>query len=95
MYKMLFPKSNPVDLRAWRVSPGNKKIPIDISVAVFYQAIAVVNIVLWGSESWALKEANRSKLEAFHHDMGVVSPQDVRVDGVGSCSRETDQEQTS
>jgi hypothetical protein len=22
---------------------------------------------LWGSESWAMKEADRSKLEAFHH----------------------------
>jgi hypothetical protein len=44
---------------------GNKKIPIDIRRRL-YQAI-VVNIALWGSESWALKEADRSKLEAFHH----------------------------
>jgi hypothetical protein len=44
---------------------SNKKIPIDVRRRL-YQAI-VVNIVLWGSESWALKEANRSKLEAFHH----------------------------
>jgi hypothetical protein len=43
----------------------NKKIPIDICRRL-YQAIAV-NIALWGSESWALREANRSKLEAFHH----------------------------
>jgi hypothetical protein len=33
----------------------------------FYQAI-VANIALWGSESWALKEEDRSKLEAFHHN---------------------------
>lgn len=44
---------------------SNKKIPIDIRRRL-YQAI-VVNIALWGSESWALKEADRSKLEAFHH----------------------------
>jgi hypothetical protein len=44
---------------------GNKKIPIDIRRRL-YQAI-VVNIALWGSESRALKEADRSKLEAFHH----------------------------
>jgi hypothetical protein len=41
---------------------GNKEIPIDM----LYQAISV-NIALWGSESWALKQADRSKLEAFHH----------------------------
>jgi hypothetical protein len=45
--------------------PSNKMIPIDIRRRL-YQAI-VVNIVLWGSESWVLKEANRSKLEAFYH----------------------------
>jgi hypothetical protein len=44
---------------------NDKKITIDIRRRL-YQAI-VVNIVLWGSESRALKEANRSKLEAFHH----------------------------
>jgi hypothetical protein len=44
---------------------GQQKIPIDIRRRL-YQAI-VVNIALWGSESWALKEADRSKLEAFHH----------------------------
>jgi hypothetical protein len=44
---------------------SNKKIPIDLRRRL-YQAI-VVNIALGGSESWALKEANRSKLEAFHH----------------------------
>jgi hypothetical protein len=78
---------------------SNKKLPIDIRRRL-YQAI-VVNIVLWGSESWALKEANRSKLEAFHHGclrrmcgyLQLVSPQDVRVDDVG-CSRETDHERT-
>jgi hypothetical protein len=31
-----------------------------------YTAI-VVNIALWGCESWALKEENRAKLEASHH----------------------------
>jgi hypothetical protein len=44
---------------------SNKQIPIDIRRRL-YQAI-VVNIALWGCESWTLKEANRSKLEAFHH----------------------------
>jgi hypothetical protein len=44
---------------------SNKKIPIDIRRRL-YPAI-VVSIALWGSESWALKEANRSKLEAFPH----------------------------
>jgi hypothetical protein len=43
---------------------SNKKIPIDIRRRL-YQAM-VVNIALWGSESWAL-ERSRSKLEAFHH----------------------------
>jgi hypothetical protein len=45
---------------------SNKQIPIDIRRRL-YQA-TVVNIALWGCESWALKEADRSKLEAFHHD---------------------------
>jgi hypothetical protein len=44
---------------------SNKQIPIDIRRRL-YQA-TVVNIALWGCESWALKEADRSKLEAFHH----------------------------
>jgi hypothetical protein len=44
---------------------GNKQIPIDIRRRL-YQA-TVVNIALCGCESWALKEADRSKLEAFHH----------------------------
>jgi hypothetical protein len=44
---------------------SNKKIRIDIRRRL-YQAI-VVNIALWGCESWALREADRSKLEAFHH----------------------------
>ena len=41
---------------------SNKEIPIDIRHRL-YQA-TVVNILLWGCESWALKEADRSKLEA-------------------------------
>jgi hypothetical protein len=44
---------------------GNNKIRMDIRRRL-YEAI-VVNIALWGSESWALKEENRAKLEAFHH----------------------------
>jgi hypothetical protein len=44
---------------------GNKKIPIDIRRRL-YQAL-VVNIALWGCESWALKEADRAKLEVLHH----------------------------
>jgi hypothetical protein len=61
---------------------GNKKIPIDIRRRL-YQAI-VVNIAL-GSER-ALKEADRSKLEAFHHEC----LRKMRADDVG-C-RETDHE---
>jgi hypothetical protein len=34
---------------------SNKKIPIDIRLRL-YHAIVVVNVALWGSESWALKE---------------------------------------
>jgi hypothetical protein len=44
---------------------SNEKTAIDIRRRL-YQAI-VVNIGLWGSENWALKEEDRSKLEAFHH----------------------------
>ena len=44
---------------------SKKRISIDIRRRL-YQAI-VVNIALWGSESWALKEENRKKLETFHH----------------------------
>ncbi len=44
---------------------SNKKIRMDIRRRL-YEAI-VVNIALWGSESWALKEENRAKLESFHH----------------------------
>ena len=44
---------------------SNKKIRMDIRRRL-YQAI-VVNIALWGCESWALKEENRAKLETFHH----------------------------
>jgi hypothetical protein len=44
---------------------SNKKIRMDIRRRL-YTAI-VVNIALWGSESWALNEENRSKLEMFRH----------------------------
>jgi hypothetical protein len=44
---------------------GNKRISMDIRKRL-YQAI-FVNIALWGCESWALTEANRAKLESFHH----------------------------
>jgi hypothetical protein len=44
---------------------GSKQIPIDIRGRLFQAT--VVNIALWGCESWALREADRSKLEAFHH----------------------------
>jgi hypothetical protein len=44
---------------------GNKKIQVDIRRRL-YQAL-VVNIALWGCESWALKEADRAKLEVLHH----------------------------
>jgi hypothetical protein len=44
---------------------SNKQIPIDIRRRL-YQATGV-NIALWGCESRALKEADRSKLEIFHH----------------------------
>jgi hypothetical protein len=44
---------------------SNKRIPIGIRRRL-YQA-TVGNIALWGAESWALKEADRSKLETFHH----------------------------
>jgi hypothetical protein len=44
---------------------GNKRIPMDIRRRL-YQAI-VVNIALWGSDSWALKEGKSAKLETFHH----------------------------
>jgi hypothetical protein len=46
---------------------SNKRIPIEIRRRL-YQAIAVKFIGLWGSESWALKEEDRSKLETFHHN---------------------------
>jgi hypothetical protein len=42
---------------------GQQKIPIDIRRRL-YQVDCEYNL---GSESWALKEADRSKLEAFHH----------------------------
>jgi hypothetical protein len=42
----------------------NQSIPIRTRCH-FYQAI-VVNIVLWGCESWALKAEDRTRLERFH-----------------------------
>jgi hypothetical protein len=45
---------------------SNIKIPMHIRGRLC-QAI-VANIALWGSESWALKEEDRSKLETFHHN---------------------------
>jgi hypothetical protein len=69
---------------------SNKQIPIDFRRRL-YQATAV-NILLWRCESWALKEADRSKLEAFHHGclrrMCGWTMWDV------GCSRETDHERT-
>jgi hypothetical protein len=44
---------------------GNKRISMDIRKRL-YQAM-VVNIALWGCESWALTKKNRAKLESFHH----------------------------
>jgi hypothetical protein len=44
---------------------SNRKIHMHICRRL-YQAI-VANIALWGSESWALKEEDRFKLETFHH----------------------------
>jgi hypothetical protein len=45
---------------------SNRKIPMHIRRRL-YQAIDA-NIALWGSESWALKEEDRSKLDTFHHN---------------------------
>jgi hypothetical protein len=44
---------------------GNKRLSMDIRKRL-YQAM-VVNIALWGCESWALTEENWAKLESFHH----------------------------
>jgi hypothetical protein len=44
---------------------SNTRIPMD-NRRRLYQAI-VVNIALWGSESWTLKEKDRTKLETFHN----------------------------
>jgi hypothetical protein len=46
---------------------SNTRIPIDMRRRR-YQAIVVNIIGLWGSEGWALKEEDRSKLETFHHN---------------------------
>jgi hypothetical protein len=64
---------------------GNKDISMDIRKRL-YQAM-VVNISLWGCESWALKEKNRA------NGIGSpqLSPQDMRVDDVG-YKGETDHE---
>ncbi len=43
-----------------------KEIPISLRMRT-YQAI-IMNLALWGCESWALKEEDRSKLETFHHN---------------------------
>ena len=43
----------------------NKKIPTHLRLRL-YNAI-VVNLLLWGCESWALKEEDRRKLEVCHH----------------------------
>jgi hypothetical protein len=42
-----------------------REIPIKLRLRT-YQAI-IVNLALWGCESWALKEDDRRKLEVFHH----------------------------
>jgi hypothetical protein len=63
---------------------SNKKIRIDICRRL-YEAI-VVNIALWGCESWALEEENRAKYVSPQ-----LSLQDMRVDDVGH-SGETDHE---
>jgi hypothetical protein len=44
---------------------SNKKIRMDIRRRLY--AAIVVNIALWGSENWALKEEKRAKLETFDH----------------------------
>jgi hypothetical protein len=45
---------------------SNRNIPMHIRRRL-YQAIDA-KISLWGSESWALKEEDRSNLETFHHN---------------------------
>jgi hypothetical protein len=72
---------------------SNKNIPIDIRCRL-YQAI-VVNTVLWGSESWALKEANPDpnwKRSTMGVSAGCAGVDDIWDVG---CSREMDQERTS
>jgi hypothetical protein len=64
----------------------NRTIPIDIRRRL-YQAI-VVNLALWGSESWALKEETGRNWVSPQ-----LSPQDAQVDHV-RYSRETDHERT-
>lgn len=43
----------------------NNKIPITLRLRI-YNAI-VINLLLWGCESWAIKEEDRRKLEVCHH----------------------------
>ena len=43
----------------------NNKIPTHLRLRI-YNAI-VINLLLWGCESWALKEEDRRKLEVCHH----------------------------
>ena len=43
----------------------NTNIPIKLRLRT-YQAI-ILNLLLWGCESWALKESDRKKLEVCHH----------------------------
>ena len=43
----------------------NNKIPIKLRLRI-YNAI-VINLLLWGCESWAIKEEDHRKLEVCHH----------------------------
>jgi hypothetical protein len=67
--------SNDVQLRIYQASKAfyamNKNVfrRKDISSGLrlcTYNAI-VVNLLLWGCESWALKEEDRRRIEVFHH----------------------------
>jgi hypothetical protein len=50
----------------WRSSNYSATKTVDIRLVGFIKHL-FVNIALWGSKSWALKEAYRSKPETFHH----------------------------
>jgi hypothetical protein len=41
-----------------------------------YNAI-IVNLLLWGCESWALKEEDQRRIEVFHHRWNGTSPTSV------------------